>query len=429
MVETLPLHSKDEEVQTKLREIALRVQKSRKTVVITGAGISCGAGIPDFRSDNGLYNLVKHKYPKTVVKGKDLFDTVLFSNPNTISVFFTFMASLRKQILLAAPTDTHRFISRLKAKGKLLRCYTQNIDRLEEKLEADKALSLGVNPKLKPDVVQLHGDIDRLKCMSCAYECDWTVEHEEECDSGTPPDCPSCFESQQERLQKGKRATGVGSLRPNIVLYGEEHPDGELIGKCTSSDLRANPDCLIILGTSLKVVGIRKLVRTMAKAVKARNGVVVFVNATEVSRAMWKDVMDYHVQGDCNEWVNSLRSHIPAFFQDQARLAFATKKKSAGKSTMPSPPSTPQKKKKSKAESSEPSSSDLQIEYTPLTPPRNASREPTIEDSPTMRAPFKDMTNFDFDATTTNDDEKCVVAKRKLAIDDTLSNKRPCVHV
>ena len=46
------------------------LHKSRRVVVITGAGISVSGGIPDFRSMHGLYDLAKRQFPGTVMKGK-----------------------------------------------------------------------------------------------------------------------------------------------------------------------------------------------------------------------------------------------------------------------------------------------------------------------------------------------------------------------
>lgn len=345
MTETINLNEarESEPLKNRLKDISRNIEKSRKVVVVTGAGISCNAGIPDFRSKDGLYNLVKHQYPNAVVKGKDLFDAILFSNPQSIAVFYTFMAALRTCISNAKPTETHKFIHFLKKKKKLLRCYTQNIDNLEQRIDVTTTsgecnnnneegsrstlLSLGVDPKKKPDVVQLHGDIDKLKCMQCAQEYDWFPEAEVLCDQGAPPACPSCVKCQEERVEAGKRAVGVGSLRPNIVLYGEEHPNGDLIGRCTDQDLKSKPDCLIIMGTSLKVNGIKKLVRSMAKTVKQKNGSVILVNDTPLCQSAWEKVIDFHIEGDCDQWVSSL--HDSGFFRVQTTLPVGVSKKKA----------------------------------------------------------------------------------------------------
>jgi NAD-dependent histone deacetylase SIR2 len=345
----LPLDSSD---RVQLNNIAHRLIKSRRILVVTGAGISCNAGIPDFRSKDGLYCLIKHQYPNAVVRGENLFDTSVFGSEETASIFFTFMAALRRCAASAKPTATHAFIRHLKHKGKLQRCYTQNIDGLETKL------GLSTDGR-NADVIQLHGDINSLRCMQCSTGCEWNDEYEQHFDNGTTPICPNCHESQQRRLRAGKRATGVGSLRPNIVLYGEEHPGGELIGECSAKDFKKKSDFLLIFGTSLKVVGIRRLVREMARVVKENGGLVVFVNKTEVSRSAWKDIIDFHIQGDTDEWVADLKKQVPDFFNLQTKLegvlfkkhivsniAFSTKLSSTvGSSVTFSPPALPKDSK------------------------------------------------------------------------------------
>lgn len=356
---TIQIDLKSQELNDRqiLSQIAQFVRKSRKAVVVTGAGISCNAGIPDFRSENGLYNLVKSRFPDAVMKGKDLFDTVLFSNEKSIRVFMSFMAELRKCILSAKSTKTHGFIKKLQEKKKLLRCYTQNIDGLE----VQQGLTIGVPKEARAlkatSVIQLHGDIHSLRCMLCASGHSWTKDLQEQFELGEAPACPTCQEAQDDRIRNGKRITGIGCLRPDIVLYGEEHPSGAEIGFAMTRDLKSNPDLLLIMGTSLKVIGIRKLVRDVAKTVRSRGGKVILINSSDigVKSASWRDIIDYHVHGDCDSWVAYLKEEIPNFFEHQSAIPdymktskpkTGVKKKMAITSSILSPPSTPVKSKK-----------------------------------------------------------------------------------
>ncbi|KAK9460042.1 DHS-like NAD/FAD-binding domain-containing protein [Lipomyces oligophaga] len=295
--------------------IALKVSKARRIIIVTGAGISCNAGIPDFRSENGLYNMVKKEYPDAVVKGKDLFDSVLFSDPLSASVFCTFMARLRACILEAHSTSVHKFIKLLHDKRKLLRCYTQNIDGLE----SQEDLSIGVEGK-RASVVQLHGDIHILKCTLCNQKFEWTEEDSQLLEDGLFPECPKCFKNAEVRASLGKRSPSIGGLRPNIVLYGEEHPDGDVIGRSITADIKAKPDMLIIAGTSLKVMGIKKLVRCAAKSVHEAGGVVVYINQSPVTATAWNGVIDYHIEADCDAWVEDLRTRNSKLFLRQTKV-------------------------------------------------------------------------------------------------------------
>ncbi|KAK9348836.1 DHS-like NAD/FAD-binding domain-containing protein [Lipomyces starkeyi] len=307
--------SQEPEAGLALCAVSASVAKAKRILLVTGAGISCNAGIPDFRSEEGLYAMVKKDYPTAVVKGRDLFDAILFNSPVSVSVFCTFMARLRSCILSARSTAVHKFIKHLYDCNRLLRCYTQNIDGLE----SQDGLRLGVEGK-SADVVQLHGDIHMLKCTMCGLKVSWSQEHFDALENGNVPECRNCSEKAEERTNAGKRCPRIGGLLPNIVLYGEEHPDGDGIGRCIDSDIKSRPDCLIIVGTSLKVLGVKKLIRKAAKAVHERGGVVIFVNNTAPAVSSWKGVIDYHVESDCDRWIDDLRVRQPSLFLKQSSL-------------------------------------------------------------------------------------------------------------
>lgn len=68
---------------------------------------------------------------------------------------------------------------------------------------------------------------------------------------------------------RGGRDIAVGALRPAVILYGEAHPYVDEITAAQTSDMEGRPDMLIIMGTSLEVVGFKQLVRDFARAVRA----------------------------------------------------------------------------------------------------------------------------------------------------------------
>ncbi|OAX42645.1 DHS-like NAD/FAD-binding domain-containing protein [Rhizopogon vinicolor AM-OR11-026] len=329
MTISLQLNTASGEPSTRrtLSDISLGVARSKKIVLVTGAGISCSCGIPDFRSSDGLYALVKERYPDVVLKGRDLFDASLFRDPASTSIFYTFISQLKRSIDAATPTPTHRFIQTLDAKHKLLRSYTQNIDGLEERVglcgsSSQQAKTTGKRKaKLKAKEVrnvQLHGDIHRVRCTFCSAEMPCTEEHLLAFENGKPPNCPECTSRSEARVARSARALKIGTLRPAIVLYDEPHPLGDDIGTIQTSDIARKPDMLIIMGTSLKVHGLKKLVKDFAKVVHATGtgttpngapkvqknwqGKVVFVNKTPPG-SEWSDVIDYHVAGETDEWV------------------------------------------------------------------------------------------------------------------------------
>ncbi|GAA6032969.1 hypothetical protein JCM8097_000076 [Rhodosporidiobolus ruineniae] len=119
-----------------------------------------------------------------------------------------------------------------------------------------------------PRVIPLHGHLQTLSCSYCKHVTP-TASYLPQLSSGSAPACPNCYDIEATRLAAGGRSRGVGMLRPDVVLYGEEHKDGERVGEITRRDLMGQrPDLLIVVGTTLKVKGTKRLVRELAKVIK-----------------------------------------------------------------------------------------------------------------------------------------------------------------
>ncbi|TQS36026.1 hypothetical protein Golomagni_03536 [Golovinomyces magnicellulatus] len=266
------------------------------------------------------------------LKGRDLFDALIWSDPFKTSIFYMFMTSFRKKVQLVQSTsEAHRFFKTLRDSGRLVRTYTQNIDCFEEKEGLSTDLKLGPgnrarfqarnlrmalteNPSKDSDqfrgveAVLLHGSLSKLRCGVCSHLCDWDEDDRLLTTSrGAAPDCPNCTAKNTKRRNRGCRALAVGRLRPDVVLYGEEHPNSSLISPLVTHDLGLRPDILLIMGTSLKVHGLKVLVKEFAKAVHDRGGKVIFVNHTQPPESIWSDVIDYWVSWDCDKWVLDLK--------------------------------------------------------------------------------------------------------------------------
>ena len=331
----------------------------------------------------------------TTMKGRDLFDASIWADPVKTSVFYTFATTLRQKVREVVPTRSHEFISHLRDSNKLVRCYTQNIDEIEEKVGLSTSLYLGPGKKGrfstrslsrmstglavgKDDVAQdtsddtkdaesqepsssqesqsaedsdkaqpekkapatrdpsfrgvecvfLHGSLRLLRCFRCGQTTPWDEDgREHETMSGRQPSCPRCAGATAAREGRGKRALAVGKLRPDIVLYGEEHPNAHLISPIVQHDLSLAPDMLLILGTSLKVHGLKVLVREFSKAVHNRGGKVVFVNFTKPPESVWSDIIDYWVQWDCDAWVQDLKEKKPIMWMPPGTVLEEPKKK------------------------------------------------------------------------------------------------------
>ena len=183
------------------------IDESKNIVFFGGAGVSTESGIPDFRSEDGLYH-EKYSYPPERIISHSFFLT----NPE---VFYRFYKE-KMLCLDAEPNAAHRKLAELEQAGKLNAVVTQNIDGLHEKAGSKR-------------VYELHGSIHRNYCLRCHkfYPAEFIKEAE-----GIPY-C-SCG----------------GVIKPDVVLY-EESLDGKTIEDAVTAI--AHADTLIIGGTSLVV--------------------------------------------------------------------------------------------------------------------------------------------------------------------------------
>lgn len=286
-------------------------QHSKRIVVVIGAGVSVAAGIPDFRSSKGLFSILKGKHFST---GKDLFDfNKVYSSDEMSIAFNSMITKLHKMSSEAKPTQFHELLNRVSLEGRLQRLYTQNIDGLDTRLN-DLQTRVPLEKPI-PSTIQLHGSINHMVCNKCAKiaQLDPTIFKNELCDeenSTIIPTCRQCEEFESVREIAGLRLKGIGKLRPRVVLYNEIHPEGDIIGEVTGTDLKKKPDCLIIAGTSLKIPGVKNICRQFAQKVKSSNGIVLYMNKEMPSQSMIDHIgcVDLILLGDCQ--------NVPQLLQD-----------------------------------------------------------------------------------------------------------------
>ncbi|KAL5392791.1 hypothetical protein DPSP01_000490 [Paraphaeosphaeria sporulosa] len=191
--------------------------RARRIVVMTGAGISTSAGIPDFRSpDTGLYaNLARLNLPYA----EAVFDIGYFrDNPLP---FYTLAQELYPGNY--RPTITHSFINLLHQKGLLLKLFTQNIDCLEREagVPGDK-------------IVEAHGSFARQSCIECKVPY---------------PEDLMKKAIKEKSVPKCTRDTCDGLVKPEIVFFGEQLPADFFENRSLPGDA----DLCIVMGTSLSV--------------------------------------------------------------------------------------------------------------------------------------------------------------------------------
>lgn len=275
------------------------LHKKKKIVVVAGAGISVSAGIPDFRSSNGLFATTKKQY-NVKSSGKHLFDASVYKHDSSTQSFHNMVRDMSGMSAKATPTPFHHLLASLAQEGRLLRLYSQNIDCLDTQMEPLET-AVPLNPKGPwPKTIQLHGGLQHMVCTKCS---DLSPLQAELFNGPEPPLCAACTEQDSIRTQYGgKRSHGIGRIRPRFVLYNEYNPDEEAIGNVSSADLRTRPDAVIVVGTTLKVPGTRRLVKELCQVTRGRkDGFTAWINLSPEPKGIdLKDCWDMVVQSKCD---------------------------------------------------------------------------------------------------------------------------------
>ncbi len=205
--------------EDKIRTLNQLIRGSENVVFFGGAGVSTESGVPDFRSQDGLYNQ-HYKYPPETI----LSHTFYRQLPGEFYRFY------RDKILLpgrnAKPNAAHLKLAQWTKEGRLKAIITQNIDGLHQAA----ARAVGAP---EDNILELHGSVLRNYCERCHafYDVQYMIDHSK---GGAVPKCEKCG----------------GPVKPDVVLY-EEGLNMTTLNRAV--DAITNADVLIIGGTSLVV--------------------------------------------------------------------------------------------------------------------------------------------------------------------------------
>ena len=256
--------------------------------------------VPDFRSSTGLFTTLKSQHKTAKSSGKHLFDASVYSHDNSTKDFHDMVRELSHLTQKAEPTAFHHMLATLAEEGRLMRLYTQNVDGIDTSL---KPLATTVPLNMKgpwPKTIQLHGGLDKMVCSGCGHLADFNGALFE---GPAAPSCTECEIRDSVRIAAGMRSHGIGCLRPRMVLYNEFNPDEDAIGAVSTADLKSRPDAVIVVGTSLKVKGIRRLVKELCAVTRGgRGGFTAWINLdSEPLGVDFKDSWDLVVRGESDE--------------------------------------------------------------------------------------------------------------------------------
>jgi len=233
---------------TDIARLADDILKSKKTVALTGAGMSVESGIPTFRGKGGLWEKYNPEEYGHI--------TTLRYHPEKAWIM---LKEMQEAILPARPNRGHYALAELEAMGLLSSIITQNVDGLHH-LAGNK------------NIIEFHGHLQTTACM----DCDWRVPSSEVPLDNIPPRCPKC----------------KGPIKPDAVFFGEAIPSDALTRSNQESRL-----CTLML-----VVGTEAVVypaASMPDIAKTAGAKIIEINPSRT--ALTGFVSSYIVQGPSGE--------------------------------------------------------------------------------------------------------------------------------
>lgn len=215
----------------RIQEAARWIRQARHFVVLTGAGFSTPSGIPDFRSDRGLWA----RYDPMEVASLQAFR----HHPER---FYRWMRPLARDILAAEPNAAHRALARLEQAPMEVTIITQNIDQLHQRAGSRR-------------VIEVHGSLRTMTCTACYRQVEAAPYLPSYLEDGTIPHCEVCG----------------AILKPDVILFGEQLP---LVAYEQAREAVLVCDVMLVAGSSLEVMPVAGL---PMEAV-SRGGRLIIVN-------------------------------------------------------------------------------------------------------------------------------------------------------
>ncbi|ULT54741.1 NAD-dependent protein deacylase [Neobacillus drentensis] len=193
------------------------LKDAKNIIVLTGAGISTESGIKDFRSRTGIYKLAPeyilsldyfYKFPKEFYQ----FAIENLYHPE------------------AVPNKGHQILAKWESEGKVSSIITQNIDGLHQKAGST-------------NVIEFHGTIKTATCQNCGktYATSEMITRLE-----TIEDFYVCSHCKTKRKEDR-------FIKPDVVLFGDTGEWFSMEGFNHILNQIRKADCLLVVGTSLKV--------------------------------------------------------------------------------------------------------------------------------------------------------------------------------
>ena len=197
-------------IQNQLEQAAALLKKSKRILFITGAGISADSGLPTYRGVSGLYE--NRSTDEGVSIEEALSGSMLKKKPE---ITWKYISQIEKTCRGKSYNRGHEVIADMESGFEHVCVLTQNVDGFHHKAGSK-------------NVIDIHGDISELYCMSCEY----AARVNDYSQLSLPPSCPQCGQL----------------IRPDVVLFEELLSSSKV--EALSNELREGFDLIFSIGTT-----------------------------------------------------------------------------------------------------------------------------------------------------------------------------------
>jgi NAD-dependent SIR2 family protein deacetylase len=212
------------------------IARHPRLFILTGAGCSTESGIPDYRDADGGWK-----------RAAPVMFQAFMGEPATRQRYWARSLVGWRHLRAARPNDAHRALAHLQQQDRVTHLVTQNVDRLHQAAGS-------------PEVIDLHGGIDQVRCMSCERRQSRDDLQSElmrlnpawaDVDALQAPDGDADVERHDfTRFQVPACQQCGGMLKPDVVFFGEQVPP-DRVRKSMSQLMQA--DAMLVIGSSLMV--------------------------------------------------------------------------------------------------------------------------------------------------------------------------------
>jgi NAD-dependent deacetylase len=238
-----------------LDDIATWIAAAQRVVALTGAGISTGSGIPDFRGPQGVWTRDPAAERKATIQA-------WMDDPDLRRDAWRFRVDNRD--VRYQPNEAHVALADLERLGRLDLLVTQNVDGLHH----DAGHS-------HDRVVEVHGTVREAACLDCQQRWPMTAVLDRVAAGDPDPHCPDCG----------------GLIKSATISFGQALVEEDMLRAQVAAE---RADVLLALGTSLAVYPVAFL----PMHTKRKGGRVVIVNAESTEQ---DDLADAVIQADLVE--------------------------------------------------------------------------------------------------------------------------------